>query len=221
MIPYYFGSSDRRLFGCYHDPPAGGAALGIVLCNPLGREYFPAHKTVRFLASKLAERGIHVLRFDYYGTGDSDGSDVDACMDSLMRDVGIALEELQEVSGAVRVGLVGIRGGAEVAVRVSKLNEAIARLVLWDPVAPSHKRGTNDDAFRAPHGSSGEPPPILLVSTRPEGDRYRPVVDALTRWAGAPALAHAPAARFWSEHDPGSGGLPVAAVQEVVEWLSN
>lgn len=221
MIPYYFGSSDRRLFGCHHPPPAGGGALGIVLCNPVGSEYFPAHKTVRFLARKLAEQGIHVLRFDYYGTGDSDGSENDASMDGHLCDVGVALEELQDVSGVGRIGLVGMRAGAAVALRASETNGAIARLVLWDPVAHPRQQDTEDHALSAPNGLSGAAPPILLVSTRPDPKAYHPMLDALTPWAGAPSLIHAPAAPIWSDDGPGSGGIPVAAVEEAVTWLSH
>lgn len=221
MIPYYFGSSGRRLFGCYHPPLVGGKRLGIVLCNPLGPEYFPAHRTVRFLARMLAERGIHVLRFDYYGTGDSDGTEVVANTESYVSDVAVALEELREASGVASVGLLGIRGGAEVAARASETDEGMARLVLWDPVAHHLQRDREDPPVGARHSLVRKRTPILLVSTRLEPDAYRPIVDALTRWGGAPSLIHAPAAPYWSDVGAGSGGLPVAAVQEAVEWLAN
>lgn len=215
VTPYYFGSSGRRLFGCYHPPVVPGGALGVVLCNPLGREYIAAHRAVRLLARTLAERGIHALRFDYYGTGDSDGSETDVGMDSCVFDVGAAVEELAEVSGVANLGLVGIRAGAEVAVRASRTRGEITRLVLWDPVTHSGQ------PFAESPGASAHAPPILLVSTRPAPDAYDPIVQALTRAVAAPALIHAPAAPCWSDRGPGSGGLPVAAVRETAEWLSN
>jgi hypothetical protein len=61
--PFFFGSSARPLFGAYE--PAKNAARGaVVLCPPLGSEYYFAHPALRRLGWLLAERGWHVLRFD-------------------------------------------------------------------------------------------------------------------------------------------------------------
>ena len=44
-----------------------------VICPPLFSDYMLTHLVLRELAMALAERGQHVLRFDYRGTGDSFG----------------------------------------------------------------------------------------------------------------------------------------------------
>ena len=44
-----------------------------MLCYPWGSEYIYAHRSLRLLAQRRAAAGIHTLRFDYFGTGDSDG----------------------------------------------------------------------------------------------------------------------------------------------------
>jgi len=222
VTPFYFGSSARRLFGCYHPPLTTGKSLGIVICNPLGTEYFYAHKTVRFLAVKLSEQGIHVLRFDYYGTGDSDGgapeshTETEDCAD----DVAVALDELREMSEAAKVGLVGIRAGAAVAARASTTNGAIAPLVLWDPLVHRNDRKPDQSSNHSPRRSAPNVHRILLVATCDDASAYEPVVATLTNDGDAPALVHAPAAPFWSDAGPGQGGLPVAAVEETVKWLT-
>lgn len=213
MNPYYFGSSGRRLFGCYHPPVGGGGLFGVVICNPLGAEYFPAHKTVRLLARHLAEHGIHVLRFDYFGTGDSDGSEADATIDSCVRDVCEALEELRDVGDTTRAGLIGIRAGAIVAVHAAAMHKGIARLVLWDPL-------TEGGVAVTPSSNSDSMSDTLLVSTRSESADVS-LVKTLTEWSSAPPVVHAPAAPFWSDRAPGSGGLPIGAIEETAKWLSN
>jgi exosortase A-associated hydrolase 2 len=136
MTPLYFGSNERRLFGAYAPPRAAGVvARAVVLCYPWGQEYIRAHRSMRQLANMLCAAGYHVLRFDYFGTGDSAGETVEADVRGWERDIETAMEELKDTSGATRVALVGLRIGATLAARVAtrKIKE-IDGLVLWDPV---------------------------------------------------------------------------------------
>ncbi len=136
MTPLYFGSAERRLFGAYAPPRASGAAArAVVLCYPWGQEYIRAHRSMRQLANMLSAGGYHVLRFDYFGTGDSAGESVEVDLGGWESDIETAMEELKDTSGATRVGLVGLRLGATLAARVAiRKNKEIDTLVLWDPV---------------------------------------------------------------------------------------
>ncbi|MBF0509187.1 MAG: hypothetical protein HQK57_09720, partial [Deltaproteobacteria bacterium] len=72
--PFYFGPSGNRLFGCYHKPQSDcHRGCGVVLCYPMGYEYMQSHRSYRRIADRLAGEGYPVLRFDFYGCGDSDG----------------------------------------------------------------------------------------------------------------------------------------------------
>lgn len=138
MTPFYFGSSKRRLFGVY-DParPARGRQRAAVLCYPSGEEHVHAYRTMRQLATRLAQSGTHVLRFDYYGTGDSagdtsDGDDAGWCSDILT-----AAAELKDMTGVPKVSLVGLRKGASLAALVAAKHPGeFEHLVLWEPTTP-------------------------------------------------------------------------------------
>jgi pimeloyl-ACP methyl ester carboxylesterase len=136
MNPFYFGERSRRLFGVYHDGSAtDGPPRALVLCNSWGPEYINSHRTVRQAAIQLAAAGFHVLRFDYFGTGDSAGDLTDANVAMWEDDIRTALHEVMAMSGAARVGLVGLRFGAVLANRVALTNPVqVDRLLLWDPV---------------------------------------------------------------------------------------
>lgn len=136
MTPLYFGSAQRRLFGAYAPPRAARTSAGAaVLCYPWGQEYIRAHRAMRLLANMLCAAGRHVLRFDYFGTGDSAGESTEVSLGGWEQDIETAIEELRDTSGATRVVLVGLRLGATLATRVAaRKGKAIEALVLWDPV---------------------------------------------------------------------------------------
>jgi pimeloyl-ACP methyl ester carboxylesterase len=136
MTPLYFGSAKRRLFGVYAPPRAASVSAGAaLLCCPWGQEYLRAHRSMRQLAGMLCAAGRHVMRFDYFGSGDSAGDSAEMTLSGWEQDVETAMEELQDTCGATRVVLIGLRLGAAVATRVAvRKSKAIEALVLWDPV---------------------------------------------------------------------------------------
>ena len=132
---FFFGPSDRQLFGLY-EPAAGRSVRGAVLCNPWGQEYLRAHQSLRVLGRLLAREGFHVLRFDWYGTGDSGGSALDGGEpEAWLADLELAIDELKMMAEIDRVALVGLRLGATTATMAARARRDIERLVLWDPIA--------------------------------------------------------------------------------------
>ncbi len=135
MNPFYFGDSSRRLFAIYY-PPRGSRVRrqGVVLCYPFGQEYMRGHRAFRQLAQLLVRGGFDVFRFDYHGTGDSDGEGVEARVAEWPDDIGRAIAELQDNGDLKRVSVVGLRLGAALASLAVGGRTDIDRLVLWDPV---------------------------------------------------------------------------------------
>jgi len=136
MIPCQFGPDGQQRLGIYHAPRASVAGEGgVVLCAPIGQEYMRTHRPLRQLALALADAGLHVLRFDYHGTGDSAGVIGDASLEGWIGDIALAAAELADISGASRVAVVGLRTGALFAAAACARGVPGAdRLVLWDPV---------------------------------------------------------------------------------------
>jgi pimeloyl-ACP methyl ester carboxylesterase len=132
--PLFFGPERRSLFGWFHAPSdAVRRDLAIVLCPPFGHEYVNSHRPMRHLADRLAEAGIPVLRFDYDGTGNSAGRDEDRNrIGAWTQSVFCAIEKLRELAGDSRIGLVGVRLGATMAVAAAA-NLETECLVAWAP----------------------------------------------------------------------------------------
>jgi len=133
MNPFYFGSSKEPLFGAYHPPMAQSAMdTAVLLCPPLALEYIRTHWSLRRLADQLSRAGFHVLRFDYFGTGDSAGQSSAGTVARWQDDIRSAANELLDLSGKRFLSIVGLRAGGALAATTEGLDTK--DLVLWDPI---------------------------------------------------------------------------------------
>jgi len=132
--PFFFGPGDEQLFATYHPPATGHARLLTVICPPLFSEYMRTQLVLRELAITLADRGQHVLRFDYRGTGDSFGDLAEVAISDWLEDILLAIREGRDLSGSTMVQLVGVRAGALLACKAAGASDDVQRVVLWDPV---------------------------------------------------------------------------------------
>jgi esterase/lipase len=136
MESFFFGKSPKKLFGNYHPPERSiKRDTGIVLCYPIGQEYVRSHRSFLRLANLLAGQGFHVLRFDYYGCGDSMGMMIDADIDQWLEDISTAIEELKYGCDLNRICLIGFRLGATFALMTGKNRDDITGIGLWDLVS--------------------------------------------------------------------------------------
>lgn len=133
--------------------PATRTRRAVVLCHPFGQEYVRAHRSMRKLAEQLCQQGFTVLRFDYFGTGDSQGPSSDVSFAGFVSDVDSAIDEIKETAEVRSVALVGLRLGAAVAASLlgGDRRRDIDRIVLWDPTIRG--RSLLDEA-----ASSSRPP---------------------------------------------------------------
>ena len=181
MNPFFFGSSEERLLGVHHPPRGTPREVGVLLCYPLGQEYMRAHRAFRQLAMILARRGFHVLRFDWFGTGDSAGAAEEGSVVRWIGDARAAIGELKDTAGFERVSLVGLRRGAALASLVAAGRDDLEDLVLWDPIVEG--RIYLEQLRKAQQVHSGVDPGDLaeLPAGRVAGILGFPVTGALAR----------------------------------------
>ncbi len=126
--PTVIRGSDRPLFGFHHLPAAPVKDRAVLLCPPLGYESLVTYRTYRHLAEQLARQGFHVLRFDYFGTGNSSGLARDA--HDLTGDVHAALDHLKQLSGIAQLCVLGVRAGALLAAAAATQRTDVTALML-------------------------------------------------------------------------------------------
>ncbi len=132
--PFFFGQADEKLFGFLHQPKKTGNNTAILLCYPVGQEYIRIYRSYKLLANQLSNNGSYVMRFDYFGTGDSSGSSEECNFKHLSQNINQAIEQLKEKSGIDKVSIVATRLGATVAASVSSKRNDVDDLLLLDPV---------------------------------------------------------------------------------------
>jgi len=137
--PFFFNDSQNRLFGILHKPVADDYNFGFVFCNPIVEEKLWAHRVYVNFARKLSGMGYTVLRFDYYGHGDSEGDYCDSTLATMKADIKSALEELRRLKNVQETGLLGLRMGGTLAALVSEEVDNLSKLILWEPITLGSK----------------------------------------------------------------------------------
>ena len=163
LVPLHFGSSSHRLFGVFH-PARESLRAALLICPPFLHEHARSYRLFALLADALSDHGIATLRFDYYGTGDSEGEDTDFTLDGACADAAEALNHLCSLAPHAPTIVMGVRGGGHPAIQLSQ-HHAQSALWLWQPITnwPEHldelqrlhesrrmlARGCNDEAANA------------------------------------------------------------------------
>lgn len=172
MNPFYFGPSDRPLFGLYTRARGTDEAPAVLLCYPVGSEYMRAHRAFRQLNMLLNRAGFHVLRFDYSCTGDSAGQGLEASVGDWLDDIDWAMDELQDTAVVERISVVGLRWGATLAARACQERDDIDQLVLWDPVVSGR-------AYLDGHLGAARPGGVVGIEGYPFSEALRSEMDEM------------------------------------------
>jgi len=143
--PFFLRVDERPMFGMLYYPPGGGRE-GIVICDSLFEEKFWCERVCANLGLYLAERGVAVLSFDYYGYGNSGGDSEDVTVAGLVNDIIYACDYMNKL-GISSLSLVGIRWGGGLAVRAAEKRSDIENVFLVEPVVDWKKELMN--ALRA------------------------------------------------------------------------
>ena len=132
-------NNGEKIFGILHRPMHSHHVPAVVICPGFAGNKCGKFRIFVTLAKELAKRGIAVLRFDYRGSGDSEGEfseitlegkviDTIKCLDFLANDPQI---------DSSRLGLLGRSLGGAIAVLTARRYQVIKSLALWAPVFKS------------------------------------------------------------------------------------
>lgn len=126
----------QRIAASMHLPDATPAP-GVVMCHGFTGQRMEAHFLFVKAARAMCRAGLNVLRFDFRGSGESEGRFRDMTISSEIADALAALDVMRAeptVDGE-RIGLLGLSLGGLVAACAAARDSDVTALVLWSAVA--------------------------------------------------------------------------------------
>ena len=133
--PFIIENGGEKIFGVLHRPLNLRRAPAVLICPGFAGNKCGKFRLFVRLGKELAKKGIAVLRFDYRGSGDSEGEFGDITLQSEVSDTLICLNGLARDAqiDPDRIGLLGRSLGGAIAVLAAR-NYPIKSLALWAPI---------------------------------------------------------------------------------------
>jgi len=134
--PAVFKNQNQELVGILHIPEGlkmGEKTPGIVMFHGFTGNKTEAHRLFVQVARSLCKSGFTVLRFDFRGSGDSDGEFEDTTLPGEVSDAEAALTFLmrQRSVDRERVGVIGLSMGGRVATILASKDERVKFAILY------------------------------------------------------------------------------------------
>ena len=135
--PLYFENEGQRIAGTLHVPEGKGKFPGVILCHGFTGNKGETHFLFVKASRELARCGIASLRFDFRGSGESEGEFNEVTPSSEISDARRALAVLakQPQIDRERLGVVGLSMGGLVAACITGREPSIRSTVLWSAAA--------------------------------------------------------------------------------------
>jgi dienelactone hydrolase len=139
------------LRGLLHRPTGEGRAPVVVLLHGYTGQHVEDHRLFVQMARRLAEAGFAVLRFDFYGSGDSDGDFEEFTVHTEVADCAAALDWLTRQPGidTNRIAILGLSLGGCVTALLAGQDPRVKAVVFWNAVALPNQH-FNDIATEGP-----------------------------------------------------------------------
>jgi dipeptidyl aminopeptidase/acylaminoacyl peptidase len=154
-----FQNQGQNLYGMLHLPEGPTPCPAVALLHGFTGHRSESHFIFTKQARHLAQHGIAALRFDFRGSGESEGDFADMTIEGEISDAAAALDWLsaQPEIDKARLGVLGLSLGGLVAACLAGRDPRVRALVLW--AAPANlaevltKGAANASRPPAPHPS--------------------------------------------------------------------
>ncbi len=137
-----FTNEGMALYGMLHRPEGTGPHPAVIILHGFTGHRIEPHQLFVKLSRRLATAGIAALRFDFRGSGESEGEFKDMTISAEVSDALVALDWLAAQPGIDpdRLGVIGLSlGGCVAAITAGRRPDQVKALVLWAAVANPHR----------------------------------------------------------------------------------
>lgn len=129
--------NNQKIFGMLHLPESNRRVPGVAFCHGFTGNRIEVHRLFVKMARQLAANGIAALRFDFRGSGESEGDFEQITISDEITDALAALDFLRRQSEieSERIGIIGLSLGGCVAACAAARDGRVKALALWAAVA--------------------------------------------------------------------------------------
>lgn len=132
--PLWLEDGRRQLYAALHPAAHSTHSMGVLFVPPLLHEQPRSRRFIAETASAFAALGLPGIRFDFSGTGDSNGDAGSIDFASMHEDLDLALSVMKSRAGVERVALLAWRGAAFPVSTWLACRRHVDLLVLWEPI---------------------------------------------------------------------------------------
>jgi len=134
--PVTFTNNEEQIIGILHVPDSlkkGERAPAIVMFHGFTGHKSEAHRFFIHVARALCNAGYIVLRFDFRGSGDSDGEFEDMTLPGEVSDAARAVDFISDLDAVnpEKIGVIGLSMGGRVAAILASKDKRIKFVVLY------------------------------------------------------------------------------------------
>lgn len=135
--PVVLESQGQQMVGMFHLPEIDKPVPAVAIYHGFTGTKVEPHRIFVKMARKLNELGIAAVRFDFRGSGDSEGDFANMTMSGEIADALRVLDFLEEQKAvdSNRLGVIGLSMGGAVAASVAGQDNRVKSLALWAAVA--------------------------------------------------------------------------------------
>ena len=132
--PFYIIRGNKNIFAVLHTPRSITKKKGIIFIHPYAEEKQYIDRIFVHFARLLCSRGYFVMRFDFYGCGDSEGNFEELTFESQISDIQSISNQFTRDTGIGEISLFGVRLGASIAIQYAGIDKNVSDLILWSPI---------------------------------------------------------------------------------------
>lgn len=194
-LTQFRNTSGKWLRGMIHHPSGNSARRlvpGVVFFHGFTGDRMESHWIFVKCARALERAGIASLRFDFCGSGESEGEFREVTLQSEIADARAAIEFFRKQKGVdlKRLGICGLSLGGAIAATVARWSKARA-LVLWSALAhPAELRRLADKTTRPlPNGAREYSGHEISARFLRNVEKVRPL-EAIRRFTAPTLIIH-------------------------------
>ncbi len=183
IIQISFQGPLGTLRGILHSPDRAQPAPAVMLLHGFTGQHIEDGKLFVHTARHLAQAGFAVLRFDFFGSGDSDGDFDQFTILTEVADAVAGLSWLGQQPGidAHRIGVVGLSMGGGVTALLAGQEARVKAAVFWNAVG---------DATLLPDAPEKQEGPLLVGPEFGPALRKANIPETLRKYAGPGLVVH-------------------------------